>query len=163
MITTVRAIHRNVKHRSSGDSACGGPPRACSKPRPGSGTPGQRGLANLAVKIEVDPLRPRQTATHSGLRQHAHVVTIGAGRDAESANSTINAPRTSSESPSPTLTDCSIHDGAATSPVLAKQLLSDRRSHGPRKRAGCRFPCPAALWLRTAEPHDGALEQHCHG
>ena len=40
--------------------------------------------------------------------------------------------RTSSDSPSPTLTDCSIHDGAATSPVLAKQLLSDRSGHaGP--------------------------------
>jgi hypothetical protein len=37
--------------------------------------------------------------------------------------------RTSSDSPSPTLTDCSIHDGAATSPVLARQLLPDKTSH----------------------------------
>ena len=27
------------------------------------------------------------------------------------------------------MTDCYIHDGAATSPVLAKQLLSDTSSH----------------------------------
>jgi hypothetical protein len=36
---------------------------------------------------------------------------------------------TSSASPSPTLTDCSIHDRAATSPVLARQLLPDRGGH----------------------------------
>jgi hypothetical protein len=36
---------------------------------------------------------------------------------------------TRSDSTSPTLTDCSIHDGAATSRVLAKQLLSDKWSH----------------------------------
>jgi hypothetical protein len=33
------------------------------------------------------------------------------------------------DGPPTTSTDCSIHDGAATSPVLAKQLLSDKLGH----------------------------------
>jgi hypothetical protein len=49
-------------------------------------------------------------------------------------------PRTSSDSTSPTLTDCSIHDGAATSPVLARQLLSVRRGSGGRTDLGRRIP-----------------------
>src|SRR5450759_5763 len=51
------------------------------------------------------------------------------------------AQRTSSDITAPTSTDCSIHDGAATSPVLAKQLLSDKTSH-----AGAAMPGAIPMW-----------------
>ena len=65
MISTVRVIHRNVKHWSSGDMClrwtAAGMLEAETRFRK---VEGYRGLATLAVKIEADLLRRRQAATH---------------------------------------------------------------------------------------------------
>jgi putative transposase len=66
MIATVRAIHRNVKHWSSGDMClrwtAAGMLEAEARFRK---VEGYRGLATLAVKIEADLLRRRQAVTHT--------------------------------------------------------------------------------------------------
>ncbi len=66
MISTVRVIHRNVKHWSSGDMClrwtAAGMLEAESRFRK---VEGYRGLATLAVKIEADLLRRRQAVTHT--------------------------------------------------------------------------------------------------
>jgi putative transposase len=66
MIGTVRVIHRNVKHWSSGDMClrwtAAGMLEAETRFRK---VDGYRGLATLAVKIETDLLRRRQAVTHT--------------------------------------------------------------------------------------------------
>jgi transposase-like protein len=66
MISTVRAIHRNVKHWTSGDMClrwtAAGMLEAETRFRK---VQGFRGLATLAVKIEADLLRRRQAVTHT--------------------------------------------------------------------------------------------------
>jgi putative transposase len=66
MISTVRVIHRNVKHWSSGDMClrwtAAGMLEAETRFRK---VDGYRGLATLAVKIETDLLRRRQAVTHT--------------------------------------------------------------------------------------------------
>ena len=65
MISTVRVIHRNVKHWSSGDMClrwtAAGMLEAETRFRK---VEGYRGLATLAIKIEADLLRRRQAVTH---------------------------------------------------------------------------------------------------
>jgi hypothetical protein len=65
-ISTVRAIHRNVKHWTSGDMClrwtAAGMLEAETRFRK---VQGFRGLATLAVKIEADLLRRRQAVTHT--------------------------------------------------------------------------------------------------
>ena len=66
MISTVRVIHRNVKHWSSGDMClrwtAAGMLEAETRFRK---VQGYRGLATLAVKIEADLLRSRQAVTQT--------------------------------------------------------------------------------------------------
>jgi transposase-like protein len=66
MISTVRVIHRNVKHWSSGDMClrwtAAGMLEAETRFRK---VQGYRGLATLAVKIEADLTRRRQAVTHT--------------------------------------------------------------------------------------------------
>ena len=66
MISTVRVIHRNVKHWSSGDMClrwtAAGMLEAETRFRK---VEGYRGLATLAVKIEADLLRRRQAVTQT--------------------------------------------------------------------------------------------------
>ncbi len=66
MISTVRVIHRNVKHWTSGDMClrwtAAGMLEAEARFRK---VEGYRGLANIAVKIEADLLRRRQAVTHT--------------------------------------------------------------------------------------------------
>ena len=66
MISTVRVIHRNVKHWTSGDMCLrwtgAGMLEAETRFRK---VEGYRGLANIAVKIEADLLRRRQAVTHT--------------------------------------------------------------------------------------------------
>ena len=66
MISTVRVIHRNVKHWSSGDMClrwtAAGMLEAETRFRK---VDGHRGLATLAVKIETDLLRRHQAVTHT--------------------------------------------------------------------------------------------------
>ena len=66
MISTVRVIHRNVKHWSSGDMrlrwTAAGMLEAETRFRK---VQGYRGLATLAVKIEADLLRRRQAVTQT--------------------------------------------------------------------------------------------------
>jgi putative transposase len=66
MISTVRVIHRNVKHWSSGDMClrwtAAGMLEAETRFRK---VDGYRGLATLAVKIETDLLRRHQAVTHT--------------------------------------------------------------------------------------------------
>ena len=66
MISTVRVIHRNVKHWTSGDMClrwtAAGMLEAETRFRK---VQGYRGLATLAVKIEADLLRRRQAVTHA--------------------------------------------------------------------------------------------------
>jgi hypothetical protein len=66
MISTVRVIHRNVKHWSSGDMClrwtAAGMLEAETRFRR---VEGYRGLATLAVKIEADLIRRRQAVTHT--------------------------------------------------------------------------------------------------
>jgi putative transposase len=66
MISTVRVIHRNVKHWSSGEMClrwtAAGMLEAESRFRK---VQGYRGLATLAVKIEADLLRRRQAVAQT--------------------------------------------------------------------------------------------------
>jgi transposase-like protein len=66
MISTVRAIHRNVKHWSSGEMClrwtAAGMLEAETRFRK---VEGYRGLATLAVRIEADLVRRRQALTHT--------------------------------------------------------------------------------------------------
>ena len=66
MISTVRVIHRNVKHWPSGEMClrwtAAGMLEAETRFRK---VPGYRGLANLAIAIEHDLLRRRQSVTHT--------------------------------------------------------------------------------------------------
>ena len=75
MISTVRVIHRNVKHWSSGEMACDGPPPGCSRPKPVSAS--SRATADLptsqsrssatssvVVKVSLTP-HPRNSSQHS--------------------------------------------------------------------------------------------------
>jgi transposase-like protein len=77
MISTVRVIHRNVKHWSSGEMClrwtAAGMLEAESRFRK---VPGYRGLANLAVAIEHDLLRHRQSVTHLSVEEAAATVTV---------------------------------------------------------------------------------------
>jgi putative transposase len=77
MISTVRVIHRNVKHWSSGDMClrwtAAGMLEAESRFRK---VEGYRGLAGLAVKIERDLLRNRQLDTYTSTQKATHTVTV---------------------------------------------------------------------------------------
>jgi hypothetical protein len=77
MISTVRVIHRNVEHCPSGET-CGGPRVACSKPKPASAKVAgyYRGLANLAIAIERDLLRCRQSVTPTPTEELTTAVTV---------------------------------------------------------------------------------------
>ena len=82
MISTVRVIHRNVKHWSSGDVClrwtAAGMLEAETRFR---NVEGYRGLATLAVKIEADLLRRRQAARldNRGGHRSSHCVTMTLG------------------------------------------------------------------------------------
>jgi putative transposase len=77
MISTVRVIHRNVKHWSSGDMClrwtAAGMLEAETRFRK---VDGYRGLATLAVKIETDLLRRRQAATHTTEEEDIAALTL---------------------------------------------------------------------------------------
>ena len=77
MISTVRAIHRNVKHWSSGDMClrwtAAGMLEAETRFRK---VQGYRGLANLAVKIEHDQLRHREQAGQTTIEEEAAALTV---------------------------------------------------------------------------------------
>ena len=77
MISTVRVIHRNVKHWYSGDMClrwtAAGMLEAESRFRK---VEGYRGLATLAVKIEHDLLRNRQLDTYTSTQEGTHTVTV---------------------------------------------------------------------------------------
>jgi putative transposase len=77
MISTVRVIHRNVKHWSSGEMClrwtAAGMLEAESRFRK---VPGYRGLANIAVAIEHDLLRHRQSAIHAPSEEDAAALTV---------------------------------------------------------------------------------------
>ncbi len=77
MISTVRVIHRNVKHWSSGEMClrwtAAGMLEAESRFRK---VEGYRGLAGLAVKIEHDLLHNRQLDTYTTTREATHPVTV---------------------------------------------------------------------------------------
>ena len=77
MISTVRAIHRNVKHWSSGDMClrwtAAGMLEAESRFRK---VEGYRGLANLAVKVEHDLIRRRHAVTHTTDEEAIAAATV---------------------------------------------------------------------------------------
>ncbi len=77
MISTVRVIHRNVKHWSSGDMClrwtAAGMLEAETRFRK---VEGYRGLANLAVKIEHDLLRNRQLDSYTSPEEATTAVTM---------------------------------------------------------------------------------------
>jgi transposase-like protein len=77
MISTVRVIHRNVKHWTSGEMClrwtAAGMLEAESRFRK---VEGYRGLAGLAVKIEHDLLRNRQPDTYTSTQEATHTVTV---------------------------------------------------------------------------------------
>ena len=77
MISTVRVIHRNVKHWSSGEMClrwtAAGMLEAESRFRK---VPGYRGLANIAVAIERDLLRRRQSLIHTTTEEDAAALTV---------------------------------------------------------------------------------------
>jgi len=77
MISTVRVIHRNVKHWTSGDMClrwtAAGMLEAESRFRK---IEGYRGLANLAVKIEHDLLRNRQVDTYTSPQETDQSVPV---------------------------------------------------------------------------------------
>ena len=79
MISTVRVIHRNVKHWSSGEMClrwtAAGMLEAETRFRK---VEGYRGLANLAVAIERDLTR-RRNAAHQQTHRQPHCVTINPG------------------------------------------------------------------------------------
>jgi putative transposase len=76
MISTVRAIHRHVKHWTSGDMClrwtAAGMLEAETRFRK---VPGYRGLANVAVAIERDLLRRRQSDIHTRTEEDAAALT----------------------------------------------------------------------------------------
>jgi len=77
MISTVRVIHRNLKHWTSGDMClrwtAAGMLEAESRFRK---VEGYRGLASLAVKIEHDLLRNRQPDTYTSLQKTKQATTV---------------------------------------------------------------------------------------
>ena len=77
MISTVRAIHRNVKHWTSGDMClrwtAAGMLEAETRFRK---VEGYRGLANLAVAIEHDLTRRRRTDTHISTEEDIAALTV---------------------------------------------------------------------------------------
>ena len=77
MISTVRVIHRNVKHWCSGDMClrwtAAGMLEAETRFRK---VQGYRGLAHLAVKIENDLLRRRQQVAHTTIEKEAPALTV---------------------------------------------------------------------------------------
>jgi len=77
MISTVRVIHRNVKHWSSGEMClrwtAAGMLEAETRFRK---VAGYRGLANLAIAIEHDLLRRRQSVTPTPAEEAATTVTV---------------------------------------------------------------------------------------
>ena len=77
MISTVRVIHRNVKHWSSGDMClrwtAAGMLEAETRFRK---VEGYRGLATLAVKIEQDLLRKRQLDSYTSTEEDMAALTV---------------------------------------------------------------------------------------
>jgi putative transposase len=77
MISTVRVIHRNVKHWSSGDMClrwtAAGMLEAETRFRK---VEGYRGLATLAVKIEQDLLRKRQLDSYTSTEEDIAAPTV---------------------------------------------------------------------------------------
>jgi hypothetical protein len=77
MISTVRVIHRNVKHWSSADMClrwtAAGMLEAETRFRK---VQGYRGLANLAVAIEHDLLGRRRQAAHTTIEDEAAALTM---------------------------------------------------------------------------------------
>jgi transposase-like protein len=77
MISTVRVIHRNVKHWSSGDMClrwtAAGMLEAETRFRK---VQGHRGLATLAVKIEHDLLRKRQLDSYTSAEEELTTLTM---------------------------------------------------------------------------------------
>jgi putative transposase len=77
MISTVRTIHRNVKHWSSGEMClrwtAAGMLEAESRFRK---VQGHRGLATIAVAIEQDLLRRRQSVNHTRTEEDAAALTV---------------------------------------------------------------------------------------
>jgi transposase-like protein len=77
MISTVRVIHHNVKHWSSGEMClrwtAAGMLEAETRFRK---VPGYRGLANIAVAIERDLLRRRQSVIHTPSEEDAAALTV---------------------------------------------------------------------------------------
>ena len=76
MISTVRVIHRNVKHWTSGEMCLrwtAGMLEAESRFRK---VEGYRGLAGLAVKIEHDLLRNRQPDTYTSTQESTTAATV---------------------------------------------------------------------------------------
>lgn len=77
MISTVRVIHRNVKHWTSGEMClrwtAAGMLEAETRFRK---VQGYRGLANLAIAIEHDLLRHRQSVTHTTSEEDAAALTV---------------------------------------------------------------------------------------
>ena len=77
MISTGRVIHRNVKHWSSGEMClrwtAAGMLEAETRFRK---VQGYRGLANLAVAIERDLTRRRQSVIHTRAEEDAAALTV---------------------------------------------------------------------------------------
>ena len=77
MISTVRVIHRNVKNWSSGEMClrwtAAGMLEAETRFRK---VEGYRGLATLAVKIEQDLLRRRQSVPHNPSEEDIATLTV---------------------------------------------------------------------------------------
>jgi putative transposase len=77
MISTVRVIHRNVKHWNSGEMClrwtAAGMLEAETRFRK---VAGYRGLANIAIAIEHDLLRRRQSVTPTPVEEAATAVTV---------------------------------------------------------------------------------------
>ncbi len=77
MISTVRVIHRNVKHWSSGEMClrwtAAGMLEAESRFRK---VEGYRGLVSLALKIEHDLLRNRQPDTYTSTQESPTAATV---------------------------------------------------------------------------------------
>ena len=77
MISTVRVIHRNVKHWFSGEMClrwtAAGMLEAETRFRK---VQGYRGLATLAVAIERDLTRRRQSVIHTRTEEDATALTV---------------------------------------------------------------------------------------
>jgi transposase-like protein len=77
MISTVRIIHRNVKHWSSGDVCLRWTAaRMLEAETRVRKVQGCRGPAALAVKIEHDLLRRRQQAAHTTIEEEPAALTV---------------------------------------------------------------------------------------